>query len=159
MKMKAKKPMSVKDFFIAVAFFAVVGLIAYGIAWLVQSDPVPGDITVYSGSAEVTALQRVISEEKKKEGTTEGERFVPETDAADFPVVHMDKSIMLEATQDPITDMYYTVYDEDFAELYYRAVQFTYPEEPGVYYVVIDTMWGNRDHKFTTQHGITLVIE
>lgn len=153
------KPKSVKDFFLGILFFAVIGMIAYGIAWLVQTDPEPGDIMVYSGDTEITALQRVISKETKKEGVLDGTRFELETDAADFPVVRMEKSIMLEATQDPISDMYYTIYNEDFSELYYRTVFFEYPEEPGTYYVVIDTMWGRSDFNFTTQHGFTLIIE
>ena len=157
--MKTNKPKSVKDFFLAVAFFAVIGVIAYGIAWLVRTEPVPGDIKVYSGQEEVMTLQRVIREEKKREDVKEQARFEIETDAESFPVVQMQKSIMLEATQDPISDMYYSVYDADGNELYYREVRFTYPETPDTYYVVIDTMWGNRDHKFTTQHGFTLNIE
>ena len=154
-----KKPKKIQDLLIAVAFFAVVGLIAYGIAWLLHSDPVPGDITVYSGETEVVMLQNVIAEEHKKNGNTQYDRFVIEEDAEKFPVVEMHKSIMLEASQDPISDMFYTVYNEDFTERYYRAVRFEYPEEAGTYYVVIDTMWGNEDLKFTTQHGFTLIIE
>ena len=158
-KMEKKKPKSVKDFFLAVLFFAVIGIIAYGIAWLVQTDPVPGDIKVYSGQEEVLTQQRVIREEKKRSDTKEYARYDIEKDAEDFPVVQMSKSIMLEATQDPIGDMFYSVYDASFQELYYREVRFTYPDEPGTYYVVIDTMWGNSDHKFTTQHGFTLIKE
>ena len=154
------KPKSFKDLLLGILFMAILGGIAYGIAWLVQTDPAPGDIMVYSGEAEVTALQRVIDEQQKRKGSVAGEeRFEIETDAENFPVVNMEKSIMLEATQDPISDMYYTVYEEDGDELYYRSVFFEYPEEPGTYYVVIDTMWGRRDHHFTTQHGFTLVME
>ena len=156
---QTKKPKKIQDLLIAIAFFAVVGAIAYGIAWLLHTDPVPGDITVYSGETEVVMLQNVITEEHRKNGTTNYDRFVIEEDAEQFPVVQMDRSIMLEASQDPISDMYYSVYNADYSELYYRAVRFEYPEEAGTYYVVVDTMWGNRDLKFTTQHGFTLIIE
>ena len=54
----------------------------------------------------------------------------------------MDKGIVLEASQDPYGAMYYTVYNEDFSELYYRSERFAYPENDGTYYVVIDTAWG-----------------
>ena len=71
----------------------------------------------------------------------------------------MDKGIVLEATQDPWGDMYYTVYRSDYSELYYRSIFFSYPEESGTYYIVIDTAWGGKDHHFTTQHGFTLIID
>ena len=41
----------------------------------------------------------------------------------------MDKGIVLEASQDPYGAMYYTVYNEDFSELYYRSERFAYPEK------------------------------
>ena len=40
---QTKKPKKIQDLLIAIAFFAVVGAIAYGIAWLLHTDPVPGD--------------------------------------------------------------------------------------------------------------------
>ena len=36
--------------------------------------------------------------------------------ADEFPVIRMDKGIVLEASQDPYGAMYYTVYNEDFSE-------------------------------------------
>lgn len=153
-----RKPKNFKDFVLGLLFVGILCAIAWGIGWLLQTDPEPGDIKVYSGDIEITTLQNVIGEETKKE-SIDHDRFDLAEDAADFPVVVMEKSIMLEATQDPISDMYYTLYDADFTELYYRAVSFSYPEEPGTYYVVIDTMWGRSDHNFTTQHGFTLAIE
>ena len=71
----------------------------------------------------------------------------------------MDKGIVLEASQDPYGAMYYTVYNKDFSELYYRSERFAYPENDGTYYVVIDTAWGDKNHYFSTEHGFTLVIE
>ena len=79
--------------------------------------------------------------------------------ADEFPVIRMDKGIVLEASQDPYGAMYYTVYNEDFSELYYRSERFAYPENDGTYYVVIDTAWGDKNHYFSTEHGFTLVIE
>jgi len=153
------KPKSIKDLLLGILFMAILGVIAYGIAWLLQTEPEPGNISVYSGDTETVTLQRVVAEEKKKELIVDSGRFHIEEDAALFPVVRMEKSIMLEASQDPISDMYYTIYKEDFSELYYRTVFFTYPEEPGTYYVVVDTTWGRKDHNFSTQHGFTLIIE
>ena len=85
--------------------------------------------------------------------------FEIEAVADEFPVIRMDKGIVLEASQDPYGAMYYTVYNEDFSELYYRSERFAYPENAGTYYVVIDTAWGDKNHYFSTEHGFTLVIE
>ncbi len=156
--MKPTKPKSIKDFLLGILFMAILGLIAYGLAWLFQSDPEPGDIKVYSGDAEIVT-QRFITAEEKKKSVTDFTRIDLSEDADALPEIIMDKSIMLEATQDPITDMYYSLYDENMEEVYYRQVSFTYPDSPGSYYIIIDTMWGTSDHKFMTQHGFELIIE
>ena len=89
------KPKSFKDLLLGILFMAILGGIAYGIAWLVQTDPEPGDIMVYSGEAEVTALQRVIDEQQKRKGSVAGEeRFEIETDAENFPVVNIFHPMM-----------------------------------------------------------------
>ncbi|MGN0478816.1 MAG: hypothetical protein ACI4GO_05250, partial [Hominenteromicrobium sp.] len=150
---------SFKDFILGILMIAVLGCAAYFIADLLKTEIAPGNIAVQSGDAEITALQRVTSEESKDGGHTDCERFDIQTDAADFPVLHMDKGIVLEATQDPYGEMYYTVYRSDYSELYYRSTFFSYPEESGTYYIVIDTAWGGKKHFFTTQHGFTLIID
>ena len=154
-----RKPKSFKDFILGILFVAVLGCVAYFIADLLKTEVVPGDIAVQSGDMEITALQRVTAEQRKDGSFLDCERFDIQTDSADFPVLHMDKGIVLEATQDPWGDMYYTVYRSDYSELYYRSIFFSYPEESGTYYIVIDTAWGGKDHHFTSQHGFTLIID
>ena len=106
-----------------------------------------------------TALQNVTGEQRKNGSKACGGHFEIEEVADEFPVIRMDKGIVLEASQDPYGAMYYTVYNEDFSELYYRSERFAYPENDGTYYVVIDTAWGDKNHYFSTEHGFTLVIE
>ena len=106
-----------------------------------------------------TALQNVTGEQRKNGSKACGGHFEIEKVADEFPVIRMDKGIVLEASQDPYGAMYYTVYNEDFSELYYRSERFAYPENDGTYYVVIDTAWGDKNHYFSTEHGFTLVIE
>ena len=106
-----------------------------------------------------TALQNVTGEQRKNGSEACGGHFEIEEVADEFPVIRMDKGIVLEASQDPYGAMYYTVYNEDFSELYYRSERFAYPENDGTYYVVIDTAWGDKNHYFSTEHGFTLVIE
>ena len=153
-----KKPKSFKDLVLGLLMVAALGCAAYFIADLLKAEIVPGDIAVKSGETEITALCRVVSEQQNG-GVTDGSRFDLAVDAADFPVLHMEKGIVLEATQDPYGSMYYTVYAEDCTELYYRSEYFGYPEENGTYYIVIDTKWGEKNHFFTTQHGFALVID
>ena len=105
-----------------------------------------------------TALQNVTGEQRKNGSKACGGHFEIEEVADEFPVIRMDKGIVLEASQDPYGAMYYTVYNEDFSELYYRSERFAYPENDGTYYVVIDTAWGDKNHYFSTEHGFTLVI-
>ena len=107
----------------------------------------------------MTALQNVTGEQRKNGSKACGGHFEIEEVADEFPVIRMDKGIVLEASQDPYGAMYYTVYNEDFSELYYRSERFAYPENDGTYYVVIDTAWGDKNHYFSTEHGFTLVIE
>ena len=154
-----RKPKSFKDLVLGLLLVAALGVVAYCIADLLKTEITPGDIVVKSGDAEITALQRVTAEQRKDGSAVDGVRFDIETDSADFPVLHMDKGIVLEATQDPWGEMYYTVYNADFSELYYRSVFFSYPEESGTYYIVMDTMWGGKDHSFSTQHGFALEID
>ena len=106
-----------------------------------------------------TALQNVTGEQRKNGSKACRGHFEIEAVADEFPVIRMDKGIVLEASQDPYGAMYYTVYNEDFSELYYRSERFAYPENDGTYYVVIDTAWGDKNHYFSTEHGFTLVIE
>ena len=106
-----------------------------------------------------TALQNVTGEQRKNGSKACGGHFEIEAVADEFPVIRMDKGIVLEASQDPYGAMYYTVYNEDFSELYCRSERFAYPENDGTYYVVIDTAWGDKNHYFSTEHGFTLVIE
>ena len=106
-----------------------------------------------------TALQNVTGEQRKNGSKACGGHFEIEEVADEFPVIRMDTGIVLEASQDPYGAMYYTVYNEDFSELYYRSERFAYPENDGTYYVVIDTAWGDKNHYFSTEHGFTLVIE
>ena len=139
--------------------FAVLGVGAYFIADALKAELVPGDIVVRSGNEEITALQNVTGEQRKNGSKACGGHFEIEAVADEFPVIRMDKGIVLEASQDPYGAMYYTVYNEDFSELYYRSERFAYPENDGTYYVVIDTAWGDKNHYFSTEHGFTLVIE
>lgn len=154
-----RKPKSFKDFVLGILLVAALGCVAYFIADLLKTEITPGDIAVKSGGEEIIALQRVTAEQREDGSFLDCARFDIQTDSADFPVLHMEKGIVLEATQDPWGDMYYTVYNADFSELYYRSEYFSYPEESGTYYIIIDTTWGNRKQYFGTQHGFTLVID
>ena len=157
--LKMQRPKSFKDLVLGILIVAVLGVGAYFIADALRAELVPGDIVVRSGNEEVTALQNVVEEQRKNGAVASGEHFKIEDAAGDFPVIHMDKGIVLEASQDPYGAMYYTVYNEDFSELYYRSERFAYPENGGTYYVMVDTAWGDKNHYFTTEHGFTLVIE
>lgn len=154
-----RKPKNFKDFVLGLLLICVLIGIAYGIGSLFEADPEPGDITVWSGDAEITALQTVTAEKKRNKDTIEGQKFDVEEDAERFPAVHLDGSIILDASQDPYGSMYYTIYKEDFSELYYRSEFFQYPEESGTYYIIVETTWGGASHSFSTQHGFTLTME
>lgn len=155
------RPKSFKDFILGILLISVIGLAAVGIGYLLQGEVTPGDIQVLSGAAEITAQQHITGEEIKtgKDSVIKYEPLNIETEAAGLPAIEMEKGIILEATQDPYSGMYYTMYNEQYEELYYRSVQFHYPEEPGTYYVIIDADWGNRKHVITIQHGFALIIE
>ncbi len=156
---RAKPKRKLSDILILFAFIGVLALIAHGVNSLIKTEMKPGDIQVYSGSAEIVAQQRVTGEQNKKGSISEGERFEIEKDAASFPEIRMSKSIILEATKNPYGGMHYTVYNENFEELYFRREAFSYPEEAGTYYVVVDTMWGDRSKNISTQHGFKLIVE
>lgn len=157
--LKMQRPKSFKDLVLGILIVAVLGVGAYFIADALKAELVPGDIVVRSGNEEITALQNVTGEQRKNGSKACGGHFEIEEVADEFPVIHMDKGIVLEASQDPYGAMYYTVYNEDFSELYYRSERFAYPENDGTYYVVIDTAWGDKNRYFSTEHGFTLVIE
>lgn len=157
--LKMQRPKSFKDLVLGILIIAVLGVGAYFIADALKAELVPGDIVVRSGNEEITALQNVTGEQSKNGSKACGVHFEIEEVADEFPVIYMDKGIVLEASQDPYGAMYYTVYNEDFSELYYRSERFAYPESDGTYYVVIDTAWGDKNHYFSTEHGFTLVIE
>ena len=157
--LKMQRPKSFKDLVLGILIVAVLGVGAYFIADALKAELVPGDIVVRSGNEEITALQNVTGEQRKNGSKACGGHFEIEEVADEFPVIRMDKGIVLEASQDPYGAMYYTVYNEDFSELYYRSERFAYPENDGTYYVVIDTAWGDKNHYFSTEHGFTLVIE
>lgn len=156
--LKMQRPKSFKDLVLGILIVAVLGVGAYFIADALKAELVPGNIAVRSGDEEITALQNVTGEQSKNGSKACGGRFEIEKVADEFPVIRMDKGIVLEASQDPYGAMYYTVYNEDFSELYYRSERFAYPENDGTYYVVIDTAWGDKNHYFSTEHGFTLVI-
>ena len=156
--LKMQRPKSFKDLVLGILIVAVLGVGAYFIADALKAELVPGDIVVRSGNEEITALQNVTGEQRKNGSKACGGHFEIEEVADEFPVIRMDKGIVLEASQDPYGAMYYTVYNEDFSELYYRSERFAYPENDGTYYVVVDTAWGDKNHYFSTEHGFTLVI-
>lgn len=158
-KSTAKPKRKLSDILVLLIFVGVIALIAHGINYFIKSEMKPGDILIYSGETEIISLQRVTGEQNRKGTIAEGERFEIEKDAASFPKLNMKKSIMLEATQNPYGGMHYTVYTEDFEELYFRRDTFSYPEEPGTYYIVVDTAWGSQSRNISTQHGFKLVIE
>ena len=157
--LKMQRPKSFKDLVLGILIVAVLGVGAYFIADALKAELVPGDIVVRSGNEEITALRNVTGEQRKNGSKACRGHFEIEAVADEFPVIRMDKGIVLEASQDPYGAMYYTVYNEDFSELYYRSERFAYPENDGTYYVVIDTAWGDKNHYFSTEHGFTLVIE
>ena len=158
-KTSTKPKRRLSDILVLLVFLGVLALIAHGVNGLIKTETKPGDIQVYSGSTEIVSLQRVTGEQNKKGSIAEGERFEIEKDAESFPEIRMGKSIMLEATKNPYGGMHYTVYKENFEELYFRRETFSYPEEAGVYYVVVDTMWGDRSRNISTQHGFKLIVE
>ena len=158
-KTGAKPKRRLSDILILIAFVGVLSLIAHGVNSIIRMELKPGDIQVYSGKTEIVSLQRVTGEQTKKGSIAEGERFEIEKDAESFPEIRMSKSIMLEATKNPYGSMHYTVYKENFEELYFRRDAFSYPEEAGTYYVVVDTMWGDKNKNISTQHGFKLIVE
>ncbi len=116
--LKMQRPKSFKDLVLGILIVAVLGVGAYFIADALKAELVPGDIVVRSGNEEITALQNVTGEQRKNGSEACGEHFEIEEVADEFPVIRMDKGIVLEASQDPYGAMYYTVYNEDFSELY-----------------------------------------
>lgn len=157
--LKMQRPKSFKDLVLGILIVAVLGVGAYFIADALKAELVPGDIVVRSGNEgdyRAAERDRRAKEERFKAC---GGHFEIEEVAVNSRSFAMDKGIVLEASQDPYGAMYYTVYNEDFSELYYRSERFAYPENDGTYYVVIDTAWGDKNHYFSTEHGFTLVIE
>lgn len=157
--LKIQRPKSFKDLVLGILCIAVLGVGAYFIADALKTELVPGDIIVRSGTEEITTLQNVTGEQRKNGSVASGDHFKIEDAAGDFPIIHMNKGIVLEASQDPYGSMYYTIYNSDFSELYYRSERFVYPDKVGTYYIVIDTAWGDKNHYFTTEHGFTLIID
>lgn len=147
-----------KDFLLGIVLVLLLGCLAYGISALLQGEVTEGTVTVKSGDSEITALSNTVAEYRKSGSVADFARFEIPQDAKAFPVIKMDKGIILVTSQDPYSDMSYTIYKEDGSELYYRSSFFSYPEENGTYYIVIDTSWGTDEHHFTTQHGFTLVM-
>lgn len=147
------------DILLGLAVVLALCGVAYGIGLLFQGAPEPGSVTVRSGETRVEAYTCVIGETRKDGSVMDGARIDVQTEAAQFPVLEMAGDLYLTPTQDPLGDaMYYTMYDGDLKELYYRSAYFTYPETPGTYYVVAEASWGRNDHYFTTEHGFAFVM-
>ncbi len=147
------------DFLILAGFLAVLFLLGALLNRLWQGWNVsPGNVTVLTGrpgaEQRVEALRRVTH---TPDGT-EAPSLDPETDGERFPLLTLDGTVSLTTSEDPLDSMYYTFYDESFEELVFRTEQFRLPEEPGLYYLVIDTKWGNRKEYYTTEHGVRLRI-
>lgn len=154
-----KRKWTFTDVLILLAFFAVVAGVTFGVSALFQSPIEPGDVEVISGGQRVTTLRRVIAAPARDGGVREDTPFAAEIDGEAFPLITMEGSIVLNTPFDPWGSMYYTAYSEDFAELYYRSEKFRLPEEPGLYYFIVDTKWGSQKEYFSTQHGFKLLIE
>lgn len=99
--LKMQRPKSFKDLVLGILIVAVLGVGAYFIADALKAELVPGDIVVRSGNEEITALQNVTGEQRKNGSKACGGHFEIEEVADEFPVIRMDKGIVLEASQDP----------------------------------------------------------
>ena len=64
--LKMQRPKSFKDLVLGILIVAVLGVGAYFIADVLKAELVPGDVVVRSGNEEITALQNVTGEQRKK---------------------------------------------------------------------------------------------
>ena len=157
-----KTPLKLKpaDLLIVAVFFAILIGTGYLLNGLFAKELEPGNVDILLAKDQrVLTLRRITAAPGESGGQTEWERFEITRDGPEFPEISFSGNLTLTTDIDPWGSMYYTLYDGDFTELYYRSERFSPPEDPGRYYLVIDTMWGDKKKYFSTQHGVQLLVE
>jgi hypothetical protein len=121
-----------------------------------QNNKLVGSISVFSNGEEYTPVSNwIFSLENRLAG--DGMRKRPDEVSADLAEIPLSDDFKIVIDGKTTGNVTYTLFNENNEEMYFRDYEFKKPSESGVYILLIEIAWGNKNRYEGYQYFFKLV--
>lgn len=102
-----------------------------------------GEIWLVSAGEQYAPFENWIYSLDKDGLAADGERKQPKDIINELEIISVYDDVQIVIDGQATDLQYYTLYDEQYQEIYYRQEKFMKPEKPGKYILSVEVVWGN----------------